>query len=88
MNIGENVVNFILFDWLQPTQPELKKMVIVAYCKLYHSNDSKVRSINVIFSGKKENWAGEMTQWLRTLIVLPEVVSSIPSNHMVAHNHL
>jgi hypothetical protein len=33
-------------------------------------------------------WAGEMAQWLRTLALLPEVLSSIPSNHMVTHNHL
>ncbi|KAM7335327.1 hypothetical protein ACRRTK_005804 [Alexandromys fortis] len=32
--------------------------------------------------------AGEMAQWLRALAALPEVLSSIPSNHMVAHNHL
>jgi hypothetical protein len=32
--------------------------------------------------------AGEMTQQLRTLTALPKVLSSIPSNHMVAHNHL
>jgi hypothetical protein len=32
--------------------------------------------------------AGEMAQQLRTLIALLEVLSSIPSNHMVAHNHL
>jgi hypothetical protein len=32
--------------------------------------------------------AGEMAQWVRTLTVLPEVLSSIPSNYMVAHNHL
>ena len=25
---------------------------------------------------------------VRTLAALPEVLSSIPSNHMVAHNHL
>jgi hypothetical protein len=31
---------------------------------------------------------GEMAQQLRALTVLPEVLSSIPSNHMVAHNHL
>jgi hypothetical protein len=31
---------------------------------------------------------GEMTQWLRALTALPEVLSSIPSNHMVAFNHL
>ena len=29
-----------------------------------------------------------MTQRLRALTALPEVLSSIPSNHMVAHNHL
>jgi hypothetical protein len=33
--------------------------------------------------------AGEMAQWLRALTAaLPEVLSSIPSNHMVVHNHL
>jgi hypothetical protein len=32
--------------------------------------------------------SGEVAQWLRTLIDLPEVLSSIPSYHMVAHNHL
>jgi len=29
-----------------------------------------------------------MAQWLRALTALPEVLSSISSNHMVAHNHL
>jgi hypothetical protein len=29
-----------------------------------------------------------MAQWLRALTALPEVLSSIPSDHMVAHNHL
>jgi hypothetical protein len=33
-------------------------------------------------------WAGEMAQWLRAPTALPEVLSSIPSNYMVAHNHL
>jgi hypothetical protein len=32
--------------------------------------------------------AGEMAQWLRALTVLPEVLSSVLSNLMVAHNHL
>jgi hypothetical protein len=31
---------------------------------------------------------GEMAQRLRALTALPKVLSSIPSNHMVAHNHL
>jgi hypothetical protein len=30
----------------------------------------------------------EMAQQLKTLTALPEVLSSIPRNHMVAHNHL
>jgi hypothetical protein len=32
--------------------------------------------------------AGEMAQGLKALTALPEVLSSIPSNHMVAHNLL
>jgi hypothetical protein len=32
--------------------------------------------------------AEEMVQWLRTLTALPEVLSSNPSNYMVAHSHL
>jgi hypothetical protein len=39
-------------------------------------------TIKTFYSG-----AGEMAQWLRALTALPEVLSSIPSNHMVAHNH-
>jgi hypothetical protein len=31
---------------------------------------------------------GEMAQWLRDLTALPEIQSSIPSNHMVAHKYL
>jgi hypothetical protein len=32
--------------------------------------------------------AGEMAQWLGALTAVPEVLNSIPSNHMVAHKHL
>jgi hypothetical protein len=35
-----------------------------------------------------KTWAGEIAQWLRALTALPEILSSNPSNHMVAHNHL
>jgi hypothetical protein len=31
--------------------------------------------------------AGEMAQRLRAQSALPEVLSSIPSNHVMAHNH-
>ena len=46
--------------------------------------------VSVIFVFVKETniVAGEMAQWLRALASLPEVLSSIPSNHMVAHRHL
>jgi hypothetical protein len=37
---------------------------------------------------KANSWAGEMAQWLRALTALLKVVSSNPSNHMMAHNHL
>jgi hypothetical protein len=32
--------------------------------------------------------SAEMAQQLRALTALPEVLSSIPSNQMVAHSHL
>jgi hypothetical protein len=39
--------------------------------------------------GRKEGrQAGEMVQRLRAMTTLPDVLSSIPSNHVVAHNHL
>jgi hypothetical protein len=31
--------------------------------------------------------AGEMAQWLRALTTLSEILSSLPSNHIVAHKH-
>jgi hypothetical protein len=39
--------------------------------------------------GRKKNLlgAGEMAEWVRALIALLKVLSSNPSNHMVAHNH-
>jgi hypothetical protein len=47
------------------------------------------RSFSKAFLASKEMiGAGEMAQWLRALTALPEVLSSIPSNHMMDHNHL
>jgi hypothetical protein len=38
---------------------------------------------------KSPKWgAGKMAQQLRALTALPKVLSSNPSNHMVAHNYL
>jgi hypothetical protein len=39
---------------------------------------------------KLKEWilgAREMAQWLRALTALPRVLSSNPSDHMLAHNH-
>jgi hypothetical protein len=36
---------------------------------------------------RKPSGAGEMAQQLRAVTALLEVLSSNPSNHMVAHNH-
>jgi hypothetical protein len=36
---------------------------------------------------KKKRGAGEMAQRLRALTALLKVLSSNPSNHMMAHNH-
>jgi hypothetical protein len=59
---------------------------------LYKLNNLSTIWKNVLKSGRRSEErggrAGELAQRLRTLTVLPEVLSSIPSNHMVAHNHL
>ena len=56
-----------------------------------------LRPLEMVFSRnveKMKHWvrkvpgAGEMAQQLRALTTLPEVLSLIPSNHMVAHNQL
>ena len=44
--------------------------------------------VRKILSQKCKLGAGEMAQGLRALAALPEVLSSVPTNHMVAHNHL
>jgi hypothetical protein len=42
-----------------------------------------------VFLYFKNNYgAGEMAQWLRAMTALPKVLSSNPSNHVAAHNHL
>jgi hypothetical protein len=48
---------------------------------LYRKNGCSIKKL-----GYEE--AGEMTQGLRALAALPEVLSSIPSNHMVVHDYL
>ena len=53
-----------------------------------HTCTQNTLTCTIKYQNKKEFfWAVEMAQWLRALTA-PEVLSSIPSNHMVAHNHL
>jgi hypothetical protein len=42
---------------------------------------------NLVLENRKER-SRERVQWLRAPTALSEVLSSIPGNHMVAHNHL
>jgi hypothetical protein len=42
---------------------------------------------SISLNKNKINRAGEMAQQLRALTALLKILSSNPSNHMVAHNH-
>jgi hypothetical protein len=55
--------------------------------QLYKDFEASIGHIRLCFKNKQA-WAGEMDQQLRALTALPEVLSSIPSNYTVAHNHL
>jgi hypothetical protein len=52
-----------------------------------HEHTCKYTHLHILFKKIKQR-AGELAQGLRALSALSEVLSSIPSNHMVAHNHL
>ena len=56
-------------------------MYLLKLIATYH-----IRS-RVSFALRLSSGAGEMAQQLRALTALPEVLSSNPSNHIVAHNH-
>jgi hypothetical protein len=55
------------------------------YCIVIFFKDDKHRKSEKI---SLSQGAGEMAQWLRVLTTPPEVLSSVPRKHMVAHNHL
>ena len=44
--------------------------------------------LHEILSKKEKKGTVKVAQWVRALTALLEVLSSNPSNHMVAHNHL
>ena len=62
---------------------EMAQLVLATF-----PEDPQVYSENfVFFKNPVLGGAGEMAQRLRALTALPEILSSNPSNHMVAHNH-
>jgi hypothetical protein len=52
---------------------------------MYYTHAKKFQTIKSL--KELHDWAGEMAQWVRALTALPKVLSSNPSNHMVAHNN-
>jgi hypothetical protein len=68
---------------IQATQEaEAGKSQDLSQSELKSSLDNVVKPHLKIKSG-----AGKMAQWLRVPTALLKVLSSNPSNHMVAHNH-
>jgi hypothetical protein len=64
-------------------------------CLFFDIMTKPAQSVNVVLREgaktikhyKMTPGAGEMAQRIRALTALQKVLSSIPSNHMVAHNH-
>jgi hypothetical protein len=59
--------------------------VIAGGCKPAEFLNPSHRTVWSVY--KKIKRAGKMAHQVRALTALPKVLSSIPSNHMVAHNH-
>jgi hypothetical protein len=82
---------FVFFFFLTGPEPELVDRMngnMVTTTTSEFAGEIKCCDTNCImnYNSQKINLGvGEMAQWLRALTALPEVLSSIPSNHMVAH---
>jgi hypothetical protein len=61
------------------------RIVLVKNLGLVPSTHAGKTPIHIKSFFKKRNG---LKRWLSALTALPEVLSSIPSNHMEAHNHL
>ena len=65
------------------------KRFLTSFCLLLAGLAATAQERPKLVVGKKLYFrAAEMAQWLRALTALPKGLSSIPSNHMVAHSHL
>jgi hypothetical protein len=72
--------------FVTPSSPYLKGVHSIA-CK-HVSNILCLISLRKKAHFKGQVRAGEIAQWLREPATFLKVLSSNPSNHMVAHNHL
>jgi hypothetical protein len=82
-------------DWLPSTIAASHILLLSPWNVTSGFQDKHATSIKLILNfkdlvekkKKSKTWAGEMAQWLGALTALLKVLSSNPSNHMVAHNH-
>jgi hypothetical protein len=78
-----------------PGRSDLRREVVRWTSEMTQQMDTRLlpfsRLLNLVvclFLKNDMAGAGEMAQWLRALTTHPKILSSIPSNHMVTHNHL
>jgi hypothetical protein len=80
--------------WFVGCLPSIQEALVFQFPVLYKTEHDGVHLFSQQLGGRGRGIrslalvAGEMVQWLRALTALPEVLSSNPSNHMVAHSHL
>jgi hypothetical protein len=80
------VLGFITHEKNIFTMNQFQNWLLYHQC-LYIANEKNRFSSRISFSLKKKNQgAGEKALWLRAVSALPEVLSSIPSHHIVAHS--
>jgi hypothetical protein len=57
--------------------------------RLERGRENGGNDVNILLiKSLKFSGAGWMAQWFRALTAFPEVLSSISTTHLVAHNHL
>ena len=90
-------INVLLHSAGRPTSPSLRKphlsteWTICLNLQAQEDKDEHLCLVSIFLENcyiKEGRRAGEMAQQLRALTALPEVLSSTPNSHMVAHNHL
>jgi hypothetical protein len=78
-----------MFTLLSSTDMKYEIKILNLYKKNEKTaHQKKYQKVNNTGFKKQEERTGEISWWLRALTALPDVLSSIPNNHMVAHNHL